>query len=272
LFPAIASRKEQKEQARARRLEQERQATAKAQQNRRYLLFGGAVAVAVVVIAVAIIISSGGSNPTGLQRGHQASRTYAQVNQLLHGIPQQGVTLGNPNAPVTMTYFGDLQCPICRDFTLSSFPQFVQQQVRTGKVKVIYRSSCTATGCLGNAANQQTFNTQQVAAYAAGKQHLFWDYAELFYHEQGQEGTGYVNTAYLNHLARQIPKLNLNTWKTDQGDPSLLAQVQNDQQAANVQAPNGTPTLIMSGKKGSEQVPGGVPTYGQLAAAVQAVQ
>jgi protein-disulfide isomerase len=269
----MASRKEQKEQARARRLEQERQASAKAQQRRRYMMLGGVLAVAAVVIVVAIVVSSGGGNSSaGLQKGHDATKTYAQVNHLLHGIPQQGATLGDPKAPVTMTYFGDLQCPICRDFTLNDFPQFVQKQVRTGNVKVVYKSFCTATGC---PQNQQTFNAQQVAALAAGKQRLFWDYTELFYHEQGQEGSGYVSTAYLDGLARQIPKLNLNKWKSDQGDPALLSQVQGDEQAAAAQSLSGTPTLIMAGKKGAETVQGtggALPNYDNLAAAVQAVQ
>ena len=43
-----------------------------------------------------------------------------------------------------------------------------------------------------------------MAGLAAGKQNLFWQYTELFYHEQGQEDTGYVNEAYLTGLAQQI--------------------------------------------------------------------
>ena len=35
---------------------------------------------------------------------------------MLKGIPQHGTTLGNPKAPVTFTEYGDLQCPICKDF------------------------------------------------------------------------------------------------------------------------------------------------------------
>jgi len=275
----VASRKEQKEQARARRLEQERQAAAKATQRRRYMLFGGAVAVAVVVIVVAIVIStSGGSSPatTGLQSGNHASNTYNTVNKLLTGIPQTGVTLGNPHAPVTLTYFGDLQCPICRDFTLSTFPQFVQAEVRTGHAKVRYRSFCTASCNNQSFSNpQQVFNTQQVAAYAAGKQRKFWDYLELFYHEQGQEGTAYVNSGFLQGLARQIPGLNMSRWTNDRGSASLSAQVQGDERAAAAESLQGTPTLIMTGRKGSETVQGSggaLPDENSLAAAVQAVQ
>ena len=64
-------------------------------------------------------------------------------------------------------------------------------------------------------------------------------------------------------------------WKSDQGDPALLSQVQGDEQAAAAQSLSGTPTLIMSGKKGAETVQGSggaLPNYGNLAAAVQAVQ
>jgi protein-disulfide isomerase len=273
----MASRKQQKEQARAQRLEQERELAAKATQRRRYLMFGGVIVAAAVIIGVAIAISSGGSkSPTGLQHGHTANATFAKVDNLLSGIPQHGTTLGKPDAPVTMTYFGDLQCPICRDFTLNEFPQFVQDQVRPGKVKVTFKSFCTASCNNTSFSNPQAvFNTQQVAAYAAGKQNLFWYYAELFYHEQGQEGTPYVTNDFLNGLAEQIPKLGLTTWKTDRGDPALLSSVQADEQAAAAQSLTGTPTLIMSGAKGSEQVQGSggcIPTYSDLAAAVQAVQ
>ena len=130
----------------------------------------------------------------------QATAITKTVDTLLAGIPQTGTQLGNPKAPVTMTYFGDLECPICRDFTLlGGMSQLISNDVRQGKVKVVYKSFCTAT-C--NGPGQSVFNTQQVAAYAAGMQNKFWNYAETFYREQGTEDTGYVTENYLTHLAR----------------------------------------------------------------------
>ena len=58
-------------------------------------------------------------------------------------------------------------------------------------MQVVYKALQTATR------DQQTFQLQQVAALAAGQQQRFWNYAELFYHEQGQEDSGYVNESYL---------------------------------------------------------------------------
>src|SRR5436853_641095 len=117
----MASRKEQKEQARARRLAEEQARAQKAQRDRRLRMIGGVVVGAIVVIVAAIAISSGGgsSSATGLQKGTAASKTATSVQNLLAGIPQSGAQLGSPKAPVTMTYYGDLECPICQDFTLN---------------------------------------------------------------------------------------------------------------------------------------------------------
>ena len=126
-----------------------------------------------------------------------------------------------------MTYYSDLQCPICAEFTLSSgFPELVAKDVRAGKVKIVYHPFETATR------DPQTFQAQQVAALAAGKQNHFWDYVELFYRQQGTEGTNYVTEKYLDGLARQVPPLKLNAWSSARNDPSLIAELQSDQQTA----------------------------------------
>jgi protein-disulfide isomerase len=271
----MASRKEQKEQARAERLAKEQELAAKAGRTRRIQIFGGVIVAAVIVIVVAIVVSSGGgSGSSGTAPGSATAKAqYKAVSSLIAGIPESGTVLGKADAPVTMTYFGDLECPICKEFTLDYFPQFVQSEVRTGKVKVDYRSFCTAT-C--NDHSQALFNLQQTAAYAAGKQDLFWYYAELFYHEQQDETSDYVNNAWLTNLAKQIPGLDVAKWqKTRTDDASALQkQVTADGAEATTLQIDGTPALFMTGKKGTQQVEGPnetLPDESELAAAVQAV-
>ncbi len=263
----MASRKEQKEAARARRLEEERTRAARASQQRRLRMLGGVALAAIAVVVVAIAVSSGGgSTASGLETGAKAQTLVAQVNSLLSGIPQSGVTLGSPSAPVTMTYYGDLQCPVCRDFTLNGgFPSLVAGEVRQGKVKVVYRSFETATQ------DPSTFQTQQVAALAAGKQNHFWDYAELFYRQQSTENSGYVTESYLTGIARQISGLNLSTWRSQRNDSTLSAQVSADGAAGKAVGVQGTPTLIFKGPKGQQVAPSGVPSYSDLQAAIKSV-
>ena len=66
-------------------------------------------------------------------------------------------------------------------------PTLIQKYVRTGKLRIEYHSLETATR------EPEVFKTQQEAAYAAGKQNLGWYFIETFYHEQGEEDSGYVN-------------------------------------------------------------------------------
>ncbi len=262
----MASRKEQKEQARARRLEEERARQEQTRRQRRLRMLGGVVLAAVAVVAVAIAISSSNNSASGIKKGSQASATVNQVEQMFSGIPQSGTVLGNPNAKVTMTYYGDLECPVCQDFTLKGgFPQLVANDVRSGKVKVDYKSFETATR------DPSVFQTQQVAAMAAGKQSKFWNYTELFYRQQGAEGSGYVTENFLNTLASQIPGLNINAWKSARSDPALVKQVAADSQSGNAAGVQGTPTLIFEGPKGKTQSPNAVPSYSQLQQAIQQV-
>jgi protein-disulfide isomerase len=271
----MASRKEQKEAARQRRLEEERQRAEQAARNRRFQMLGGMGIIVVAIIVVVFVVSSS-SGSTGLQHGKTATATQTQVESLLAGIPQSGRTLGDPSAPVTITYFGDLECPICRAFTLglegAGFPQLIANEVKTGKVKVEYKSFCTAT-C--NGPGQSVFTEQQSAAYAAGDQNKFWDFAELFYREQGTEDTDYVNQSYLNGLAEQVPGLDLTTWQSASGASSLKSAVSTDESAGTALGVTGTPTLFATGPKGKTAVPDsdGAPgaTYSELQQAIAQV-
>jgi protein-disulfide isomerase len=262
----MASRKEQKEQARARRLAEEQARQEQQRRQRRMRMLGGVVLAAVAVVAVAIAVSSSNNTASGLQKGTKANATVNQVQQLLAGIPQSGTVLGNPNAPVTMTYYGDLQCPVCQDFTLNGgFPQLVAKEVRSGKVKVDYKNFQTATQ------DPSVFQNQQVAAMAAGKQNKFWDYAELFYRQQGTEGSGYVTDSFLNGLAGQVPGLNMSAWSSARSDPTLAQQVSTDIKSGDAAGVHGTPTLIFQGPKGKTQAQTAVPDYSQLQQAIQQV-
>jgi protein-disulfide isomerase len=171
-----------------------------------------------------------------------------------------------------MDYYGDLECPICMAFTTGEdgggFPQLIANEVRQGKVKVDYHSLCTAT-C--NDHGQSVFNEQQTAAYAAGKQDKFWDYTEIFYHEQQSETSDYVTPTFLDGIAKQVPGLNVTEWKTDEGDPIYLSQVQADESAAATAGFDETPQLVFKGVKGSLPLQAGVATYSELQQAITQV-
>jgi protein-disulfide isomerase len=241
------TRKQRREQARADRKAME-EAAAAAIVRRNRLTQLGIVGTIVVVAVVVILIATSGGGKSKTVTPHEKNKVTTEVASLLTGISQSGNVLGSPTAPVTLQYFGDLECPICAKFTLGSLPSVIPKWVRTGKLKIEYRSLSTATGNAeaSGAEPKEIFKDQQVAALAAGKQNKAWYFIETFYHEQGEEDSGYVTEKFIQGVASQVPGLNLTTWTNDRSDPALVTQVTaTDAQAANNNGFTGTPSFLI---------------------------
>ncbi len=200
------------------------------------------LAGAVIVLATACGSSGRGhcaadESASGCANAASRAPIVRQVDGLLTGIPQSGNALGSPTAPVTLQYFGDLECPICRKFTLGPLPSIINRWVRPGELRIEYLSLETATH------EPEIFKEQQVAALAAGSQDRMWNYLELFYHEQGTEDSGYVNAGYLRGLAQQVPGLKLAEWDKARSDPTFNEEVNRDAELAEVDKMTGTPAF-----------------------------
>src|SRR5262249_32423343 len=156
----MASRAEQKAQARAERIEFERKLAEVAARKQRLMRLAGVGIVAAIILIAAIVISSGNNPPAPVKVGSPAATaTVTRVTSLLSRIPESGNnTLGNRGAPVQITEYGDLQCSACDYFflptgvkTSNGIPgsgvedQVIQNYVRTGKASIVFRSLDTAT-------------------------------------------------------------------------------------------------------------------------------
>jgi protein-disulfide isomerase len=239
------TRKQRREAARAQRKAMEEAHAANVARRTRLTQLGVVVAVVVVAIVV-VLIATGGKSKSGLAKSKsEITSTTTAVSNLIGGIPQTANALGSPTAPVTLEYFGDLECPICKQFTLGALPAVIPKWVRTGKLRVEYRSLETATR------EPEVFKNQQVAALAAGKQDKAWYYIETFYHEQGEESSGYVTESYLQGLAKQVPGLNVAQWTSDRSDGELAKQVTTDEEAAKTSGFNGTPSFLIGRSGGA---------------------
>jgi protein-disulfide isomerase len=243
------TRKQRREQARAHRKQLEEAEAARAVRRTRLAQLGIVVAVVIVaIVAIVIATGSGGKSSGPVKPGSvKASENVALVNAALNGIPQNGITLGAPTAPVTLQYFADLECPVCKDFTLGALPSLIQNSVRTGKLKIEYRNLETATR------EPEVFRSQQIAALAAGKQNRLWPFVDLFYHEQQEEGSGYVTEQFLQNMAQQVPGLNLAEWTAARSDPTLASQITTDAQTASASGLSGTPAFLIGKTGGAAQ-------------------
>jgi protein-disulfide isomerase len=203
-------------------------------------------AVVVPAIAAVLIATGAGSSSPPRTASAPATTPAQRIDALLAGIPQRANALGNPTAPVTLQYFGDLQCPTSREFTLGALPFIIRKWVRAGQLRIEYRSLETATR------EPAVFKAQQVAALAAGMQHKLWYYIEYFYHEQGTENSDYVTEEYLQGLASQIQGLDIVKWTGDRENPELARQVATDAHAAADQGFTSTPSFLIGRTESSQ--------------------
>jgi protein-disulfide isomerase len=240
------TRKARREHARARRRALEEAEAAAVTRRKRLALLGIVVAVVAAGIVVVLIASAGTGAVRKIAPESTEARKLAQtVSSGLAGIPQNGNVLGEPTAPVTLQYYGDLQCPVCGSFTRGALPPIIQKWVRGGTLRIEYRSLETATR------EPEVFTAQQVAALAAGKQGRLWNFVEIFYQEQQEEGTGYVTESFIRGIAKQVPGLSLSRWTTERSDAALANQLTSDAQVANSEGLNGTPAFLIGRSGGA---------------------
>ena len=236
----MASRKEQREEARREREQREAEERKKQRRKRRLWQIGSIVVVAAAAIVIAVLISSSGSDT-------KPSKAEAQQTaSLFEGVAQSGRTLGNPDAPVTIYEFADLQCPFCKEFTLGAFPQIVEKYVKPGKVKIEFRN-LTFLG--------PDSVTAARAAAAAGNQNKLWDFVDLFYHNQGAENSGYVTDKFIEDLASKVVGLDSQKLKADMSAPLVEQQLGDAQNMAGQYYGQSisTPSFLIQVGKGQPQ-------------------
>jgi protein-disulfide isomerase len=209
---------------------------------------GGIAALAAIGIILAVTLGGGKSKqatlPTvgSLTNGLPAA---TEVNRLLKGIPQNGLTLGNPSAPVTMVEYIDLQCPICQQFETQVMPGVVERYVRAGKVKVVARP----LDFIGPDSSRG-----RTAMIAAGAQNKAFNFAQLLYDNQGTENTGWLSSAFVGQALASIPGMQVQQALDLQSAKSVQDKASEFDTLATSDQVGGTPTLFVgrSGTRGAE--------------------
>ena|SRR5665213_693633 len=268
----MASRTEQKAAARAAR--EAKQASLKADAKRRQRIYGLGTIVVVAVVALAAVIIASSSGGGSKVKPKPTKTALTEINNELAGIHQSGNVLGDPAAKITITFYGDLVCPVCAEFTQTTEPAIIANLIKTGKAKLVYRGFETASGT----ANNSEYVPSQVAARAAGLQHLEWNYILLAYFVQPQtisgtpaEDVSYITTAYLQGVAAKIKGLDLAKWQANTTNQALAKAVAADGTAARAAGATGTPTLVVTGPNGTFRDPNVIPTLAQVQADIKAV-
>lgn len=204
-------------------------------------LYGAALAVAALAASVLILASQ-----ISVHRGeHKATAGagitgVAETEALFGGIPQDGTTLGRPDAPVTLVEYADLQCPFCAAYARDVLPTIVRDYVRTGKVRLVYR---------GLAFIGPDSETALRTALAAGSQHKLWNIVDLLFRNQGPENAWIDDVVLRNVVA--ATGANTASVFSSRDSAAVTGAMAEAQRRAAADGVRGTPTFMVGRSGGA---------------------
>lgn len=172
-------------------------------------------------------------------------------------VTAEDMTMGNPNAKVTVIEYASVACPHCAKWNEEVFPAFKAKYIDTGKVNYVAREALTGEPTLANAG--------AMLARCAGKDKYF-QVTDALYHAQASIfQTGDIRGELLT-IARAagMSEDQFNSCLSDENAAKSAQRLEQQMKADKIQ---GTPTFIVNGKKvGGEE--GGEATLAQLDAAI----
>jgi protein-disulfide isomerase len=220
------------------------------EQQQRLFMIGGIVVVALLLVGlIAIPAIQNADTPVG---------EFNRITPVAYPN-ENGTTLGDPNAKVTIDTFEDFQCHACQSYTQSIEPVVIKNIVETGKAKYVFHQypflddASTDTGS-DNAAN---------ASECAAEQNRFWDYKNMLFANRN----GVIGEFSSNRLAAFAESLGLdmNQFNTCYSENRYQDKINADLQLGKEMNVQGTPSVFVNGENVS---PGKVPTFDQISALV----
>jgi protein-disulfide isomerase len=251
---------------------------------------GGVILLVILAIVLAVVLSNNSSSSSsgyngsgdgegirlasgtpklGSSTSADAAQGATDVAALLKGIPQNGLVLGQPNAPVTLVEYIDLQCPDCLQFETTELKPLIDKYVRTGKMKI----KMQPWSILDRTSDVHDSNRGQKATIAAAAQNKAFNFAQLLYDNQQVEDTNWMNDAVISNVAASVDGLKTPQFETDTSSSATKSTISSITDWANSHPSEmtGTPTIYIVKGSGAPKYYGtGVPTLAALESAIDA--
>jgi protein-disulfide isomerase len=200
-----------------------------------------AIVVAGALIAGAVYYSSTGS--AGPSTGQPLSVDVKDIS-----IEAYNPVIGDKNAPVTLVYWFDYQCPFCKAVDTGGVPQIpiepsmpvlIKEYVDTGKLKIVFKDYAflgpdSTTGALYKNAVWELYPEK------------FYEFHEAMFHAQDEEHGGFGNEESILTLIRGISGLDADRLKQQvaEKEDTYLANMAADQAEGASFGVQGTPGFI----------------------------
>jgi protein-disulfide isomerase len=222
---------------------QRRRQEARRAKRRKLLELVGAVAIAFAVAVGLILISQGGDDMSDSSAADFPAVVAASPIEA--GIPSDGRTLGNPDAPVTLVEYADYQCPYCGAFNRDIMPSLIRDYVATGKVKLEFRDLPFLDDGVSDDGESDMAAEAAACAMDQGK---FWQFHDTLFLNQHGENEGAFSKTRLQAMANAVG-LDMNAFDACLDGKTHQAEIAAEQAEAQQRGVTSTPTLYLNDRK-----------------------
>jgi protein-disulfide isomerase len=233
---------------------QERREKMQRQQQRQRLIILGVITLVAALVVFAVIW------PQLRPVGEIVTVTPASLPET------DGLSMGDPNAVVTIDIFEDFQCPACRRFTESTEPLIIENLVATGKARYVFHHypflDGNGVGNIGE--SDQAAN----AAMCANEQGKFWEMHSILFANWNGENQGAFSNRRLQAMAETLG-LDMDAFNSCFNGNQYEAEILADFEMGQQMGVRGTPTIFVNSSRVGQV--NSVPSYQEIADAVNAI-
>lgn len=233
---------------------QERRERMQRQQRRQRLIILGAITLVAALVVFALV----------WQQLRPVGEIIAVTPAALPNA--DGLSLGDPDAPVAIQIFEDFQCPACQRFTESTEPLIIENLVATGKARYEFHHypflDGNGVGAIGE--SDQAAN----AAMCANEQEKFWEMHSTLFANWNGENQGAFSNRRLQGMAESLG-LDMDAFNSCFSANQYEEEIQADFDLGQQMGVSGTPSVFVNGQRVGQ--PRQVPSYEEIADAVNAL-
>jgi protein-disulfide isomerase len=158
------------------------------------------IVLAGIIIAGAMYFSNSKKALTPVIENTSSQSTEAKISQVkIEGAP----FIGNPGAPVVIAEWFDYQCPACKYADQRLITPLVDDYVKKGKVKIVFKDF----SFLGK--DSQTIAITARAVWEAYPD-KYYEWHKVMFNNQGQENTGWATKEVIINLMEKVAGIDVN--------------------------------------------------------------
>lgn len=175
---------------------------------------------------------------------------------------ENGVAMGDPNAPVVIDVFEDFQCPACKQYTENVERRVAETYVATGQVYYVFHHFPFIDRAAATKESQQAAN----ASMCAMGQGEFWNYHDILFANWNGENIGSFDDDHLIAFAETLG-LDMDLFSACFEENRYENEIQADFNLGLEMGVSGTPSVFVNGQHIS---PTHIPTFEDVQQAVEA--